>query len=107
MPGCIVVDRLGKGRGMTELQELKQLRDNVRRIVYSLEECWNCRNVCEAVLGCLSDGSAAWLCEACRTESASRVVSISSKPGWPFGPKAPRNADSCTEFDPTEDNLAA
>jgi len=48
-----------------EMTELREMRDNVRRVVESLEVCWRCQHVCECKRHILGNLVLIWLCHGC------------------------------------------
>lgn len=53
---------------MKDVQEMVEMRDNVRRAVESLELCWRCQNVAECQKYVLGNMVLVWLCPDCLTE---------------------------------------
>jgi len=51
---------------MTELDELQEMRENIRRSLAALELCWSCQRVCECEQDLVDDAAPVWLCCACR-----------------------------------------
>ena len=51
---------------MTELHEIQEMRENIRRGVRALELCWSCQRVCECVQDLVDDAAPVWLCRDCR-----------------------------------------
>jgi hypothetical protein len=51
-----------------ETLDVKAMKDNVRRIVESLEVCWRCQNVTECHRHVLGNLVLVWLCSGCRTD---------------------------------------
>ena len=64
---------------LAEMDELRELRSNIRRGVNSLEVCWACGVVCEGSAWKLSGRQQVWLCEKCREEQAARAATVTSK----------------------------
>jgi hypothetical protein len=50
------------------LNELKQMKENVRRVVDSLDICWRCQNVTECQRHVLGNLVLVWLCSGCRAD---------------------------------------
>ena len=61
-------------------KELKKLRDNVSRMVNSLELCWGCERVCECEQWAVKQDVALWLCRDCLVTVARRLQKNSSHP---------------------------
>ena len=53
----------------TEIDELREMRNNVRRGVNALEICWSCEKLCEVSRTVLGDGNRVWLCGPCEREA--------------------------------------
>ena len=53
------------GASLTEVEELRGLKNNIRRGVNALEICWSCEVVCEASAWKLEGRRQVWLCPAC------------------------------------------
>ena len=51
-----------------DVQEMVEMRENVRRVVESLELCWRCQNVSECQKYVLGNMVLVWLCPDCLTE---------------------------------------
>lgn len=49
-------------------KELVQMRENVRRVVHSLELCWRCQRVSECQKYVLGNMVLVWLCAGCLLE---------------------------------------
>ena len=47
------------------IEELAEMRENVRRTVNALEWCWGCERISECEQTYVDDGAPVWLCEAC------------------------------------------
>ena len=62
-----------------DVQEIVEMRDNVRRVVESLELCWRCQNVSECQKYVLGNLVLVWLCPHCLTE-LHQPQSASKKP---------------------------
>ena len=54
---------------LAEMEDLREMRNNVRRGVNALDVCWSCENVCEVSRTILGDGHRVWLCPACEREA--------------------------------------
>jgi len=52
-----------------ETDELREMRNNVRRGVNALEICWSCEKLCEVSKTVLSGGHRVWLCGPCEQEA--------------------------------------
>ena len=50
---------------LSQNQELREMRDNVCRVVYSLELCWHCERICECERWAVNQAVAVWLCSEC------------------------------------------
>ena len=55
----------------TEMQELRQMRDNIRRSVQALELCWSCQSICDGEAVIIGDGPPVSLCSACSEQVGS------------------------------------
>ncbi|MBI3894602.1 MAG: hypothetical protein HY313_01590 [Acidobacteria bacterium] len=53
---------------LEEVQELVQMRENIRRHVDSLELCWSCQRVSECEKKMVDDSAPVWLCGECREQ---------------------------------------
>lgn len=53
---------------LTSNQTLKQMKDNVRSVVESLDVCWRCQNVSECHRHVLGNLVLVWLCSGCLAE---------------------------------------
>ena len=51
---------------VTELDELQEMRENIRRGVSALELCWSCQRVSECEQDVVDDAAPVWLCGECR-----------------------------------------
>jgi hypothetical protein len=49
-----------------ELDELHEMRENIRRSLAALELCWSCQRVSECEQGLVDDAAPVWLCRDCR-----------------------------------------
>ena len=49
----------------TELDELHQMQENIRRSVEALEICWSCQRVSECSQYVVDDAAPVWLCLEC------------------------------------------
>ena len=58
-----------------EAEELRGLRDNIRRNVNALEVCWSCEVVCEATAEKVN-GRRLWLCPGCYDEHQKRSRAV-------------------------------
>ncbi len=45
--------------------ELQEMRENIRREVFSLEECWHCKNIASCEKAVLAKTVIVWICVAC------------------------------------------
>jgi hypothetical protein len=70
---------------MTETEELSQMRDNIRRSVDALEQCWSCQRISECEPATVDDGPPVWLCSACATRSRLHHPGEDGRLAWPFG----------------------
>ena len=52
----------------TAAKEWIEMRDNVRRVVHSLEVCWKCQRVSECQKYILGQTVLVWLCKGCLAE---------------------------------------
>lgn len=50
-----------------ELDELIEMRENIRRSVQALELCWSCQRVCECEQRIVDDAAPVWLCRECQS----------------------------------------
>lgn len=48
-----------------EVRELKEMRENIRHCVDSLEMCWSCQRICECEQQVVDDAAPVWLCWDC------------------------------------------
>lgn len=55
-------------RELTPVQDWMEMRDNIRRVVSSLEVCWRCQRVSECQKYILGNLVLVWLCQGCLTE---------------------------------------
>lgn len=55
-------------RELTPVQDWMEMRDNIRRVVSSLEVCWRCQHVSECQKYILGNLVLVWLCQDCLTE---------------------------------------
>jgi len=53
---------------ITSYNEWNQMRDNVRRVVLSLEVCWNCQRVSQCQKQVLGGTVMVWFCKECSIE---------------------------------------
>lgn len=51
---------------VTDLDELHEMRENIRRSVKALEVCWSCQRVSECEQAVVDDAAPVWLCGKCR-----------------------------------------
>ena len=56
---------------LLEVQELTQMRENIRRHVDALELCWSCQRISECDQVTVDDGASVWLCQDCREQAQS------------------------------------
>ena len=54
-------------KSLTELDELNEMRENIRRTVEALEVCWSCQRVSECEQRSVDDSASVWLCPECFT----------------------------------------
>ena len=69
-------------------RELRQMREEVSRVVNSLELCWDCKRVCECEQWVVNESVPVWLCVECLPEVAFRLekrsgIPISLSPAQP------------------------
>jgi hypothetical protein len=57
---------------LTEIEELRGLRSNIRRGVNALEVCWSCEAVCEGTAWKSAGGRTLWLCRGCYADQSER-----------------------------------
>jgi hypothetical protein len=55
-------------KDLTATKEWKEMRNNIRRVVHSLEVCWKCQHVSECQKYILGQTVLVWLCKGCLTE---------------------------------------
>ena len=55
-------------RDLTVTKEWFEMRNNIRRVVNSLEVCWKCQRVSECEKYILGQTVLVWLCEGCQGE---------------------------------------
>lgn len=55
-------------RELTPVQDWMEMRDNIRRVVSSLEVCWRCQRVSECQKYILGNLVLVWLCQGCLAE---------------------------------------
>ena len=68
---------------MTELDELQEMRENIRRSVAALELCWSCQRVCECAQDLVDDAAPVWLCQDCREKLAATAPPEPGSLLWP------------------------
>jgi hypothetical protein len=68
-----------------EVEELSQMRENIRRSVDALELCWSCQRVAECEPATVDDGPPVWLCNACATSLNSHTMDSKTELVWPLG----------------------
>ena len=68
---------------LAEVEELGEIRENVRRCIEALEFCWSCQRVSECRQGYVDDGSVVWLCSACWSQTQSRLQAAPGALLWP------------------------
>lgn len=68
---------------LVDALELKQMRENVRRSVDSLELCWSCQRICECEHGLVDDGAPVWLCKECLSRLQFRRQEATETMLWP------------------------
>ena len=71
-------------------QELKSLRENVSRIVNSLELCWGCERISECEQWTAKPEVSLWLCKECLS-SVSRRLQKHSGDAASLVPMSPEN----------------
>ena len=52
---------------MLDTANLKEMQDNIRREVRSLEKCWKCERICSCEKWILDGTVIIWLCGTCVT----------------------------------------
>ena len=67
----------------TELDELHEMRANIRRGVDALELCWSCQRIAACEQTVVDDAAPVWLCRDCH---AKRLAAAPPKPGTLFWP---------------------
>ena len=55
-------------RELTPVKDWMEMRDNIRRVVSSLEMCWRCQRVSECQKYILGNLVLVWLCPGCLAE---------------------------------------
>jgi hypothetical protein len=98
-------------RALPKAEEIRHLRQNIHRIVFSLEECCFCLRVCECELSYTPEGSAAWSCAACQTKRRVQLLGQNGRLAWPFRPAGPSGERGGkipmhSELSTPEDNLS-
>ena len=68
---------------MTELHELHEMRENIRRGVDALELCWSCQRVSDCEQTVVDDAAPVWLCRACRGKLRSQAQPDPGTLRWP------------------------
>lgn len=68
---------------LTEIEELLEMRENIRRSVEALELCWSCQRISECQQGYVDDGSIVWLCADCWVQTQSRQRTAPGALLWP------------------------
>ena len=61
-------------------EELREMQDNVREAVNSLEQCWCCVQISECKQGIVDDAAPVWLCGHCQTRC--RAAASRRRAGW-------------------------
>jgi hypothetical protein len=61
-------------------KELKTLRENVSRIVQSLELCWGCERICQCEQWIVKQEVALWLCKDCLSSVSRRLEKQAGDP---------------------------
>jgi hypothetical protein len=64
---------------LEEIEELRSLRNNIRRGVNALEVCWSCGVVCEGAPLKISPRQQVWLCRRCQQERNERSSAALAK----------------------------
>jgi hypothetical protein len=54
---------------IAEIEELREMRSNIRRGVNALELCWSCEKLCEGEKVTLDKRVHVWLCQECQQEA--------------------------------------
>jgi len=75
---------------LAEIEELMQMRGNIRRSVQALELCWSCQRVSECLPSFVDDGAAVWLCGQCLNQVQSRWRKEPEALGQPHLPRHDR-----------------
>lgn len=70
---------------IAETEELSQMRENIRRSVDALEQCWSCQRISECEPATVDDGPPVWLCAECATRSREFAAPEAGRLVWPFG----------------------
>jgi hypothetical protein len=63
-----------------DCDELRRMRDSVRRSVNSLELCWSCQRICECEQWLANESVPLWLCTECVFEAWHRLENLSMSP---------------------------
>jgi len=68
---------------LVEVQELAEMRENIRRHVDALEQCWSCQRISECQQVVVDDGAPVWLCPECREHVQLWQQASPGSPVWP------------------------
>ena len=68
---------------LTELDELHEMRENIRRSLKALELCWSCQRVSECEQDVVDDAAPVWLCAECRSKVHAPEQAGSGSLLWP------------------------
>lgn len=65
------------------VQELVEMRENIRRHIQALELCWSCQRISECEQVVVDDGAPVWLCRVCREHVQLRQQAAPGSLVWP------------------------
>ena len=68
---------------LTELDELHEMRENIRRSLDALELCWSCQRVSECEQDVVDDAAPVWLCAECRSKLRASEPAGAGSQLWP------------------------
>ena len=68
---------------LLELEELREMRENVHRNVDALELCWSCQQICECEQRLVDDAAPVWLCRECGSKLAASEPLRARARLWP------------------------
>ena len=63
-----------------EFRELKEMRENIRQKINSLELCWSCQKICECEQWLVNESVPVWLCGQCVSEVSYRLTEETGMP---------------------------